>query len=337
MSLIWLQGFMFSQGPSSELLGVSQFADGDLEGEAVSRILKAADDVLPTISQTFLNGVSLVWKLIQSLGIQKLTLQNLEEIKSQLTLSQVRLAFSPLFAGLADLILDTGQGTLTDLPSGGGISLRFDLDNPLVKTWMSDHTGDLIKHIQAEQLKALKQIVSNGYTKGIPPADLAKEIEPYIGLTPGHAQALANFRASLITQKVDPSQVQKLTSAYGKRLLRWRANTIARSETITAANAGQLLAWETAKKTGYAPSDQKRRWITAKDEKVCLTCGPMNGQSVLLTEPFVTPGGKELDHPGAHPNCRCTQGLVFAAGSGVGVGTPSSVAASERGGELAWL
>ena len=37
----------------------------------------------------------------------------------------------------------------------------------------------------------------------------------------------------------------------------------------------------------------------------------MDGQEVGLSEPFLTGEGEEVMYPPAHPNCRCSIGLVF--------------------------
>lgn len=88
-----------------------------------------------------------------------------------------------------------------------------------------------------------------------------------------------------------------------------RAELIARTETMKAANAGQQEAWDQAVDDGLLTGDEKQVWITAPDERLCPICDEMDGQEIALGESFDV-DGEELDGPPAHPNCRCTVGLV---------------------------
>lgn len=75
----------------------------------------------------------------------------------------------------------------------------------------------------------------------------------------------------------------------------WRAEMIARTETIRASNIAYLQQMELA---GF----KYKKWITGLDEKVCKVCSGLNGQKRLLFEPFST----GVLYPPQHPNCRCT-------------------------------
>ena len=75
----------------------------------------------------------------------------------------------------------------------------------------------------------------------------------------------------------------------------YRATLIARTENITAHNNGAL--------NGYRQSEvvEKKEWLTAGDERVRPEHAVMNGETVLLDEPF----SNGLMYP-SEPNCRCT-------------------------------
>lgn len=98
----------------------------------------------------------------------------------------------------------------------------------------------------------------------------------------------------------------------------YRATRIARSEVLRATN----FATEQA----YIQSDvvEKKEWLTAKDERVCPWCGPMDGKQIELKKVFfeegdtirgknengktvtMTVGVSDVSAPPLHPNCRCT-------------------------------
>jgi hypothetical protein len=90
---------------------------------------------------------------------------------------------------------------------------------------------------------------------------------------------------------------------------RWRAEMIARTETLGAVNAASL---QTVKVSGAA---SYKVWTAAQDSHVRDTHAEADGQTVPVGQPFQV-GSGQLDHPGdpSGPpeeviNCRCT--LVY--------------------------
>ena len=84
-----------------------------------------------------------------------------------------------------------------------------------------------------------------------------------------------------------------------------RAATIARTETMYAANHGKLLEAQDAVDAGDLSEDAVKEWITTPDDLLCPICEPMDGVQVPLDEDFDV-DGDSIDGPPAHPNCRCT-------------------------------
>lgn len=85
-----------------------------------------------------------------------------------------------------------------------------------------------------------------------------------------------------------------------------RARRIARTEVLSASNAGSQDAME---KTGVVT----KQWLSSRDSLVRDTHFGLDGQEVGIQEPFQSPGGSLLKFPGdpaAPPgeiiNCRCT-------------------------------
>jgi hypothetical protein len=84
-----------------------------------------------------------------------------------------------------------------------------------------------------------------------------------------------------------------------------RAELIARTESMRAANEGQREAWDQAVEAGLLPDDARKVWIAAGDP--CPECEVLDGEEVDLGEDYPGDGG---DGPPLHPNCRCTEGVV---------------------------
>jgi len=107
-----------------------------------------------------------------------------------------------------------------------------------------------------------------------------------------------------------PEQIDKMVEAYARKYRKYRSETIARTESLRATNAGVTAAWDQAVTGGKVDGALVRRlWITATDERLCEICAPIPGlnpkRGVELSKPFATPKGP-IQQPPAHPNCRCT-------------------------------
>ena len=85
---------------------------------------------------------------------------------------------------------------------------------------------------------------------------------------------------------------KELEPLFGRK----RAKLIAQTETTNAAAYGNQFAFEEAGISRWT-------WGTARDERVCPVCGPLEGVTVNVGDEFA-PG---IRRPGsdAHPNCRC--------------------------------
>lgn len=89
-----------------------------------------------------------------------------------------------------------------------------------------------------------------------------------------------------------------------------RADNIARTETMTASNAGQQEAWSQAVEGGLLTGNEMQEWIVTPDDRLCPECDALDGVQAAIGEPFVSKDGTEYDGAPAHPRCRCVLGLV---------------------------
>lgn len=104
----------------------------------------------------------------------------------------------------------------------------------------------------------------------------------------------------------DPLDIlkEKLTPIYGPA----RAARIATTEVTRIYAEGNIRAW---RETGIVGG---KRWMTARDDKVCPICAPLDQKIVSLDgawtqnergEIVEAAGGMGLMAPPAHANCRC--------------------------------
>src|SRR5690606_6909892 len=92
--------------------------------------------------------------------------------------------------------------------------------------------------------------------------------------------------------------IQKMVSAYKNRALRYRAENIARTESLSALHQSKMEALRQAIEKGLDPSTITLSWNSAGDKRVRHTHQQMNGQVVKYGERFTSPSGARLAHPG---------------------------------------
>lgn len=183
-------------------------------------------------------------------------------------------------------------------------ALQFELDNPHAARFAAEQTARMVTRVGDETKRAIRAIVGSGYVEGVPPRDQAMAIRPLIGLTERDATAARRRLDAALTDGVAPEKAAKQAERYEKKLLARRAENIARTETLSAENAGQDAAWQTAVDAGLLDAGRQREWIaTPGSERTCEMCLPMHGQRVALGVPFTDDEGGEIDRPPLHPSC----------------------------------
>lgn len=125
-------------------------------------------------------------------------------------------------------------------------------------------------------------------------------------------------RAIAEERAVSQADVDRLTGRYGARLLEKRGEDIARTEAMQGFNSARDQAWEQSIEEGnIARENVRKTWQTAgPDGRRRDTHIAMQGQQVRHGEPFTSPSGARLLHPGDTSlgapaseivDCRCVQ------------------------------
>lgn len=185
--------------------------------------------------------------------------------------------------------------------------------------------------ISTQARENVRQILIDAVSSGVGPKKTAQSIQDTIGLTPQQLRAVENYRRALESGQyasarqltlrdkrfdrsmkpgvpLKPEQIDRMVQRYVERQLRYRAQMIARTETIRALNQGQIEAWRQAQQQGLIRG-MREQWLPGPEAcPQCDSIPPMNPWGVDIGEPFVTPYGP-LAAPPAHPNCRCALGL----------------------------
>lgn len=180
--------------------------------------------------------------------------------------------------------------------------MAFDATNPEAVAWAQREAASLVVDVTTEARAAIRAVVTQGFEAGVSPSETARLIRSSIGLTERDAGAVMKRHTSLLADGMDGAKAAKKAEAYANKLLNSRAQTIARTETMKASNEGQEQLWAQARSKGLLDSNARKVWIAFDP---CPICAPLDGETVGIDEDFSI--GTD---PPAHPNCRCTIGLV---------------------------
>jgi SPP1 gp7 family putative phage head morphogenesis protein len=200
----------------------------------------------------------------------------------------------------------------------------FDVTNPAAVLKAEAHAAELVTSISAESRAAINKIVQRMFIEGIPPRQAASLIKQVVGLTESGANAVVNLHQRILENPgklvyagktpirvpaggMSESQLKKVTQRYADKLTRQRAMNIARTETVRAANDGQMELWRQAQTRGELSGIIKHEWIASVEERTCPVCSGLNGEVTYVGQMFSTGHTR----PPAHPMCRCSTGLVM--------------------------
>jgi len=187
----------------------------------------------------------------------------------------------------------------------------FDVLNPRALAFLAQHAAQHVTRITEETRAAMRTVLTDLHTQGVPAVQAARRIKDYIGLTEGHALAVETLRARLTELGAAPERVGALVARKVRELTEWRALTIARTEPAQAASAARRESWRQAADSDlFDRASAQRVWRTAQDAVVRDEHDAMEGVAVGLDEDFVLPDGR-VTNPGEDINCRCDEDLVI--------------------------
>lgn len=218
------------------------------------------------------------------------------------------------------------------------LGIKFDILDPNALRYVQEYSGRLIVEVSQQTQHGIRALIESEFTEGISPQQQARRIRDRIGLTTQQERFAQNYERTLrsaVSGEVNPAtgnpwtvgdvnerytlspirgagglveaRVDSAVATYRQRLLNMRADTIARTETLEAAHAGQEEHWRQLQSRGAIPPNAEREWKTRLDELTCPICAGLNGERAKIGGTY--PGG--FNRPPAHPNCRCTEALTI--------------------------
>lgn len=304
-----------------------------------------ADAAAADIRAAFLKAIDAIRGSVKEEELRAaLETKNVDKVLAVLNLDQqmqdaLRVDLIPK---LEDTMIQAGRtAPIASMPKGAELRLRFDLTNPNTARFLQQYEFTLVREVTDDTRSALRDVVRDAMQFGGHPYEQARTIKEMIGLTDKQAQAVANFRGYLMSgdrtalqrehrdrrfdrildralgenpsKELSEDQIDKMVTRYRDNMLQARAETIARTETINSAQAGQQLAWGQAADKGLLSRTNLRQgWLVTPDDRLCLICAlipEMNPHGVPLGGYFQTPVGP-VQRPTVHPQCRCSLYLM---------------------------
>lgn len=224
-------------------------------------------------------------------------------------------------------------------------AVDFDTPNFGAVNELRTNSMNLIREMSAEQRESILQSLRFGVERGINPTAMAREFRSTIGLTRLQQQHVAAYRDALTRahesaaarsnalgralrdgrfdasvaraaregKALTQAQIDKMVARYQERYIVMRAETIARTEALTAVHMGERAVWEEAVRRGdISAAEVEETWNTARDERVRGSHRTMERQKRRMGVPFTSGAGASLRFPGdpAAPaadriKCRC--------------------------------
>jgi F like protein len=190
------------------------------------------------------------------------------------------------------------------------LDLSFDSVDPNVVRSAELGSGRMIKHVTETTREGIRRVVTVALaTQALTVPDVAKVVQLSIGLTPRQTLSVNLVYGRTLQEALDrgvkPTRAAQIGEAAAKkartRAIKSRAGTIARTEIMTAQNAGKMVTWRGAHADGLIRDGTTKEWV-ATSEGACDICGPLDGTRVPWDGEFNRIG----EMPPAHPSCRCT-------------------------------
>ena len=242
-------------------------------------------------------------------------------------------------ASVNGVYIRAGEDVAETIGEGLSVIVSFDQTNFRAVSQMQQANLRIIREFTEQQRAATGEALVEGVRRGLNPREQARAFRGSIGLTQRQVQAVNNYRRLLeelslealtrrlrdrrfdatlrravrTGQPLTREQIDRMVERYRERSLKFRSETIARTEALRSVNEGTEEMFRQAIDAGAVDPDRLvRQWNTAADERVRASHSTMDGQQRPFGEPFISGNGNNLRHPGdinapasETINCRC--------------------------------
>jgi hypothetical protein len=201
----------------------------------------------------------------------------------------------------------------------------------------------VIQTLKDEVRETVRTAVQEGIEAGKGPRVIATRITDSVGLAPNQEQWVANFRRQLETGdrsalrrmlgkyhaagkgladrdlmlldrvlgkgQLKPEQIDRMVTAYRKRLVAWNTETHARTIALDTQRLAQRLSWQSAIDNGTVDANRLvRKWIAVLDSRTRDEHRELHGTEVGWHGLY--PNGENVPGESTY-NCRCVERIIL--------------------------
>jgi hypothetical protein len=212
---------------------------------------------------------------------------------------------------LAGVYLSRGLRAMDDLSRVTAV-LDFELLEPRAIRWATQRAGQRVVQVGNDTRMAVRELVRGALADRVDVMTTARLIRNIIPLHDRFAAAVertyqrtleAQIRAGATAEQA-AQRAAAAADRQAARLLRVRSENIARTEIMSASNAGRFEGWAVEIAQGNASPNSRKEWTVGFE--ACPECDPSEGEVVRWDEPF----SNGVMMPPLHPSCRCTGVLL---------------------------
>ena len=301
--------------------------------------------LLASTEKSFRDAVFAFLALARSAEVYKIIRQYLEQGQYEEIVGFINSMAKPLGREVHNAVRNAGDAEMKALTPKAQmkankpiIVLSFEPGNPRAAEIIRAQTESLIKDISDSVRQVIYDAIYNGQLSGANPRTVAIEIQKVIGLTAFQNNAVNNYRRLLESGSKEAldrglrdkrfdntvrrasevpltqEQIDRMVDRYREKYIKYRAETIARTEAGRAISQAQEEAIrQTMNDVGIGEDEVKRKWHTTMDGRQRDSHSYLNGRIVGLNEPFLSSSGARLRYPrdpsapaSETINCRCT-------------------------------
>ena len=241
---------------------------------------------------------------------------------------------------LAAPFAEAGHQQVTEIKDGSDkrIDFNFDVRNPKVTDFLQTYAMGLIQQITDDQRQSIHDIVTEGAKSGASTDAMARQIRNGLGLTAAQAgwvdayeqelrdgdpgaleRQLRDQRSDSKVQRaidgeaLSEDDITRLVGRYSDRVRSFRAETVARTESLRSA---QLGAFSSMVGMLDDPSMEgmtiAKTWLATKDKRTREAHRECDGETVIgpatpFSNGLIIPHDDNPDTPADQViNCRCT-------------------------------
>jgi len=317
--------------------------------DAVAVFLRAAEGMDPKIAKAFISAIEAIRTRVPAETIARLIeRRDFTSLEAAFAGHFTSTEWQPYGKAIEQAVLAGVKATSSTQGVINGAQADFEIAvglNPRLEQFALTMTSTRIREIDQTTRDTIRQVLQRGLTAGDDPFAIARQIRGSIGLTRRQEAAVSNYERML--RALDPealdrklrdrrsdasvgraiandkaltdAQIRSLVDRYRDRYVKYRANVIARTESIRAVQGAQWELFQDMINKGQIDARQVRRtWINTNDGHVRnshVQIPQINPRGVGQAETFTSPLGPIL-YPGDPSalaantiQCRCA---VFA-------------------------